>query len=448
MSLAEVANAVDGVLLGGDAVIGGVATDSRLLRPGELFVALKGPRFDGHAFVADAAAKHAAAALLSQQVATSLPAVVVQDTRLALGRLAAHWRARFSIPLVAVTGSNGKTTVKTMLGAILGVRHEGLVTEGNLNNDIGVPLMLCRLRAEHRFAVIEMGMNHAGEIDYLSGLARPTVAVITNAAAAHLEGLRTVAAVAAAKGEVFNGLSADGVAVINADDEYAPLWRRLAGHRRRLEFSLRTRADVLAEYRLGPEESEVRLRTALGDIDLTLPLPGRHNVANAAAACAAALAVGSGTEEIRRGLSGIGSVNGRLMLLSGRDGARVYNDTYNANPASVLAALEVLALTPGERVLVLGDMAELGADARSWHARVGQSARSLGIERVFGLGGLSRAAVEAFGDGGKHFESKQALIDALLGVLHGGMSVLVKGSRRMRMEDVVAAIVDGRAGVH
>lgn len=452
MRLAEAARMVGGELRGADAVFTAVSTDTRTLTPGALFVALRGPNFDGHDFVEQARAAGAVAAMVSRAVPTALPLLVVEDTRLALGRLAAAHRAAHNLPLVAVTGSNGKTTVKEMVAAILAQRAPVLATQGNLNNDIGVPLTLLRLAPEHGFAVIEMGANHPGEIAYLTRIARPTVALVTNAGPAHLEGFGSLEGVARAKGEIYEGLSADGVAVINADDAYAPLWDELNRARRRVHFGLNAAAEVRADpASIRFELQDERLCTAFrlivpnGETDVRLALAGRHNVRNALAAAAAAIALGLGLEEIRAGLEGMRPVPGRLQLKAGRNGARVIDDTYNANPASFQAGIEVLAACPGTRCLVLGDMAELGADAPQLHRQVGEQARRAGIERLYAVGEQSRAAVEGFGAGGCHYADHGELMAALQNELGPGTVVLVKGSRRMRMERVVEALMGAQA---
>lgn len=447
MTLATTATVLEGKLRGADAEFLGVSTDTRSIARGDLFVALVGPRFDGHAFLKEAAAKGAVGALVSQAVAGELPTVQVADTRLALGRLAAHWRNQFAIPLVAVTGSNGKTTVKNMIAAILGETGKGLATQGNLNNDIGVPLTLLRLRADDRYAVIEMGMNHPGEIDYLARLARPTIALINNAAAAHLAGLGSVEAVARAKGEIYAGLDADGIAIVNADDAYADLWRDLAAPHQVLSFGLDRPADVSADYELEADGSTIHLRTPQGGISMRLSLLGRHNVMNALAASSAALAAGASLADIQAGLEKLKSVSGRLEVKRGARGARVLDDTYNANPGSLAAGVEVLKAATGERLLVLGDMGELGEAARDIHRRVGLLAKSLGIERLYAVGELTKEAVDAFGPGAQHFASHEALIEGVRACLRADMTVLVKGSRLMKMERVVAGITeDGNGG--
>jgi len=343
--------------------------------------------------------------------------------------------------VIAVTGSNGKTTVKEMIGAILGETGPGCVTRGNLNNDIGVPLTLTRLRAEHRYAVIEMGMNHAGEIDYLSRLTRPTIALINNAGEAHLAGVGTIGDVARAKGEIFNGLAANGTAVLNTDDAYFLLWKGLAGSRRCLTFGLNHPADVSAEYRHTDTGSDIHLKTTThGDIDMRVPLFGLHNVMNTLAATGAAIAAGASLEHVKSGLEKLKTVSGRLEVKRGISGARIIDDTYNANPASVAAGLQVLREFSGERVLVLGDMGELGPAAADIHFRVGELAHRIGVQRLFAIGELSRIAVGAFGKGARHFETHAALTEALQDCLHAEMTVLVKGSRVMRMERIVAGI--------
>jgi len=440
MSLRETATVLDARLDGGDAVFTGVGTDTRTLREGDLFFALRGPRFDGHLFLSEAAAAGAAGAVVSRRIATPLPTLEVEDTRVALGQLAANWRSRFDFPLIAVTGSNGKTTVKNMIAAIMVECGPGCATEGNLNNDIGVPLTLLRMRPEHRFAVIEMGMNHRGEIAYLTQLARPTVALITNAGAAHLEGLGSIEAVARAKGEIFAGLADDGVAVINADDDYAGLWRDLAAPHRCISFALDAKADVMAQYAFVADGSTIQLTSQWGEVEMKLPLLGKHNVMNAVAAASASLAAGASLADIRVGLEKLRAAAGRLEIKKGINGARILDDTYNANPASVAAGLQVLRESGGERVLVLGDMAELGEAAPEIHRRVGEMARKLGVQRLLAVGPLSAAAAEAFGKGGRHFDTHEECADALLDLLHGDMTVLVKGSRSMHMERVVQRI--------
>ncbi len=426
----------------------GVSTDSRQLLPGNLFIALRGPHFDGHQFIEQARTAGAAAALVEHRQESALPQLIVPATLAALGELAAAWRARFALPVVAVTGSNGKTTVKEMLAAIFGGRASVLATRGNLNNAIGVPLTLLRLDTEHRHAVIEMGANHPGEIAYVTRIAQPTVALITNAGAAHLEGFGDVSGVARAKGEIYSGLVEDGIAVINADDNFAPLWHTLAAGRRRMTFGLHAAADVSVDAqalhtraRNGRVETQFQLLTKdYGAVDVCLPLAGRHNVMNALAAAVAALAVGMTPEDIAAGLSTLTPVAGRLQPQHGLRGALLIDDTYNANPDSLQAALDWLATCPSPRWLVLGDMGELGMEEEALHRRAGQAARAVGIARLFTCGNLSRAAAAAFGSGAEHFDTITELSAAVREQLHQDVTVLVKGSRFMRMEQAVQAL--------
>jgi len=439
MSLSEIAQGVHGELIGADGRIQGVSTDTRTLNRGELFVALKGPNFDGHAFLEAARDAGAAGALVQDEVATPLPRIRVADTRKALGELAGTWRSRFAIPVVAVTGSNGKTTVKEMIGAILTIKAPTLISTGNLNNEIGVPLVLCGLRPEHQYAVIEMGMNHPGEIGYLSHIARPTVAVITNAAAAHLAGLGSLEAVADAKGEIMTGLGGGGVAVLNRNDPYFETWRRMAGGHTVLSFGFDPQADV---HPTDCSEAAGRFRLHIRgrETDVSLPLAGRHNIANALAAAAAAFAVGLEPAQIKTGLERVTPVPGRLCARPGLHGAQLLDDSYNANPASVAAGIDVLAAYPGRRVMVLGDMAELGAEARALHQRVGEQARVRGIDALHGFGDMSEAAVEAFGPDGVHHRDREALVAALRAAADEHTTFLVKGSRSMRMDEVADAL--------
>jgi UDP-N-acetylmuramoyl-tripeptide--D-alanyl-D-alanine ligase len=441
MDLREMAGALDAKVLGPEAIFSGVSTDTRLIQGGDLFVAIEGPNYDGHAFLGEARNKRAAAALVHRPVASELPRVQVEDTRLALGSLAAYWRQKFDCPVIAVTGSNGKTTVKEMIGSILELEGSVLVSGGNLNNDIGLPLVLCRLRQEHRVAVLEMGMNHTGEIDYLTRIARPQVAVITNAAAAHLEGLGSVEAVAEAKAEIFNGLKTDGVAVVNADDHFSSLWRRRVRDFRCITFGIEQPATITIDrLEISETGSEFSLYTPIGTCEVSLPLPGRHNILNALAATAAAISVGVKLSQIKAGLEMIDPVSGRLQLRPGHRGAAVIDDTYNANPRSVAAALEVLESSPGTKIFVLGDMKELGSRSEEMHAEVGTQAKQAGIDYLLAHGALSRYAAEAFGNGARHFEDKAGLIEVLNQELDANTTVLVKGSRGMKMEEVVAAI--------
>ncbi len=447
MRLSEAAAMLGVPFAGPDAEVLRVSTDSRTMRAGDLFIALRGEKFDGGTFAAQALQQGAAGVVLDAVQAPEIAAAIrVDDTRLALGRLAAAWRRRFSIPLVAITGSNGKTTVKEMLAAILraeaGSDAAVLHTEGNLNNDIGVPLMLLRLRETHQFAVLEMGMNHAGEIDYLTRLARPDVAVINNALTAHIGYLGSIEAIARAKGEIFNGLKDAGIAVFNADDEHAWLWRESNVRRSVIDFGIRQPAVVRGQYLPSLYGSMLTLVLPDAEFRVELQVPGEHNVMNALAAATAAFALDVSHHSIVAGLSGFSGVKGRLQRKSALHGSTFIDDTYNANPDSVKAALAVLAQQTGKKVLVLGDMGELGSDAAAMHAQIGLAARAAGVDRLLALGELTKETVGAFGDGAMHFERIQELLAELENELTAETTVLVKGSRFMQMERVVQSFIE------
>jgi UDP-N-acetylmuramoyl-tripeptide--D-alanyl-D-alanine ligase len=447
MRLSEAANMLGAALTGADTDVRRVSTDSRTLQPGDLFIALRGQKFDGGAFAAQALQQGAAGVVLDATQAPGVaPAIRVEDTRLALGKLAAAWRSRFAIPVIAITGSNGKTTVKEMTAEILrvesGLDNTVLATEGNLNNDIGLPLMLLRMHPAHRYAVLEIGMNHFGEIDYLTRIVRPDVALINNAQAAHVGMLGSVEGVARAKGEIFNGLADTGIAIINADDPYAGLWRGMNPGRTVLSFGLSEDATIRGEYHASGYGAALSITTPKGVLELEIKVPGEHNVCNALAATAAALAVGARSESIIAGLSGFTGVKGRLMRLPALHGSTFIDDTYNANPDSVRAALTVLATRPGKKILVLGDMGELGEEASSLHAQIGLAARSAGVEKLFALGEQSKKTAVAFGAGAMHFERIQELLADLENELTPDTTVLVKGSRFMQMERVVQSFID------
>lgn len=446
MMIAEAARALGSPWDHPDRAISAVVTDSRAMKPGALFFALRGERFDAHAFLDDVARQQAIAAVVEKGWAEThrfapLPVIPVEDTRLALGSLASFWRQKFSIPLVAVTGSNGKTTVKEMLASIAGAASGGagvLATSGNLNNDIGMPLTLLRLSDKDRYAIIEMGMNHPGELTYLSKLARPTAALINNAQAAHLEGLGSVENIARAKGEILQGLGEDGIAVLNADDPSIAMWRGLAGTRRVITFAIEAAADVVGSPTA--ERLEIQLPDQL--ISVSLQVPGLHNARNAVAATAAAYAVGIDKASIVEGLESFRGVKGRLQLKRGLEGARFIDDSYNANPDSTKAAISVLAAEPGKRVLVLGDMGELGANAAALHREVGAFAKAAGIDALLALGELSIHSVQGFGKQAMHFERMEELLAELHNLLAPDVTVLVKGSRFMQMERVVKSFAD------
>ena len=445
MMTTQVAAAATGGEIRGTVVeFNRVTTDSRKIATGDLFIALRGEHFDGHDFVHTALAAGAAAVMIDSAAASAVsPAIVVPETRLALGRLAAYWRQQMAARIIAITGSSGKTTVKEMLAAILRTAAGDaavLATPGNLNNDIGMPLTLLSLNATHQYGVIEMGMNHKGELDYLTRLASPDVALINNAGTAHIGMLGSVAAIAAAKGEILAGCSPQGIAVINADDTYAPLWRQLAGNHQVIGFALDTDAEVSGSYAAHPTYSDICINAMDSRLTLRLPVAGRHNVMNALAAASAAMALGVEAAAIVTGLQEFKGVYGRLQYKKGRHGAVLIDDTYNANPDSLRAAVQVLAAIPGTRLLVLGDMGELGDLAVAAHTEIGAFARQSGITALYALGELSRYATVAFGADARHFDDIAALQTALLDQLTQGVTVLVKGSRFMQMERVVKII--------
>jgi len=456
MDLATAAAAVDGRVSGANARFERVTTDSRAVEPGDLFVALAGERFDGHDFVDRAFERGAAAALVADgKGAFAGPVVVVDDPLAALGRLAAAWRARFDLPVVVVVGSNGKTTVKEMAASILRAEFglEGvLATTGNFNNAIGLPLTLLRLGGDHRVAVVELGMNHRGETRVLASIAAPTVVVVNNAQREHQEFMESVDAVAAEHADAVAALRAGGVAVLNADDAHCGLWRRaaaVAGAEVRT-FALHADADVSAQASFAADRSVLAIRTWAGRVDARITVPGEPMARNALAATAASLAAGAGLDAVMRGLASFRPAAGRLVARVAPSGARVIDDSYNANPDSVRAAIDVLARAGGERWLVLGDMGEVGAGGPAFHREVGAYARERGIERLDATGSQSRFAVEAFGPGARWHADLDALCAAILPGLSAQATILVKGSRFMRMERVVAAVLGEAvaAGAH
>jgi len=444
--LSQVAQAVGGRLLGADLPLAGVSTDTRGIGPGQLFIALRGDRFDAHDFLAQAAENGAAAFMVAD--ADKLPAgasaVVVDDTRLALGRLAAAWRAGFTLPVIAVTGSNGKTTTKEMIAAILKAQFGDavLATRGNLNNDIGLPLTLLGLNATHRAAVIEMGMNHPGEIAYLAPIGAPDVALVTNAQRAHLEGMGDLDEVAREKGCIFAGLNAGGIAVINADDAYAETWREMAAPHTVRTFAVDHPADVHGGVHQHGLEMALDLTAPEGSAAIRLSIPGRHNARNAMAAAAACLAAGIPLAAVIAGLAAFAGVKGRLQRRAGKGGAEILDDTYNANPDSVRAGIDVLASTIGRKLLVLGDMGEIGEASGQFHDEIGGYAKSQGIDRLFALGDAAQQAVRNFGDGARHYCNVEKLIAAVDKEMGPDTTVLVKGSRFMKMERVADALAN------
>jgi UDP-N-acetylmuramoyl-tripeptide--D-alanyl-D-alanine ligase len=446
-SLTALARTLSATLVGPDLGFAGVSTDSRALKAGELFVALRGPNFDGHAFVADARERGAAGAVVERPLDPPLPWLRVPDSLAALGAMAGEWRRRFDLPVIAVTGSFGKTTVKEMLAAIVASRGEVLATRGNLNNEIGLPLTLFGLDRQHRVAVLELGANHAGEIARLTAIGRPSVGIVTAAGPVHLEGFGSTEGVARAKGELFAGLPADGIAVINQDDPFAPLWRELAGARRCIGFGLSKPAEFRAEQVSQSLDAdgpllEFRLVTPDGTAEARLALPGRHNALNALAAAAGSWAAGWSLDEIVAGLGRVAGVQGRMGLRKACSGALLIDDTYNASPVALRAAIEYATALPGETWLALGDMLELGYESAELHAEAGRFARERGVARLYAYGPESAAAAAAFGDA-RHFTALDELAAALEEELHAGVNLLVKGSRSMRLERLIERLAAG-----
>jgi UDP-N-acetylmuramoyl-tripeptide--D-alanyl-D-alanine ligase len=454
MDTATAARIVDGRAVGANVRFTRVTTDSRKLLPGDLFVALAGERFDGHDFVPAALSQGAAAAMIAADrvdVVDDGALIAVADPLAALGALASHWRARFDIPLAIVVGSNGKTTVKEMTASILRAHYgmeEVLATEGNLNNAIGLPLTLLRLSDRARAAVIELGMNHRGETRELAAIAQPTIAVVNNAQREHQEFMESVDEVAAEHADAVLALRPGGVAILNADDAHLATWRdaaRRAGAQVST-FALAASANVKAKADLRFDRSLLAIATPQGGCDVTLSVPGAHMARNALAATAAALAAGAGLDAVKGGLEGFRAVAGRLVARHAMHGALVLDDSYNANPDSMRAAIDVLAAAPGAPCLVMGDMGEVGGQGPAFHREIGAYARERGVARLYAMGTLAREAVAAFGEGARHFEAVEALIAAVSRDAYAGTTMLVKGSRFMRMERVVAALVGGGEG--
>lgn len=434
------ANLLKCASLQSDISFTGITSDSRQIVPGMLFAALPGQVVDGHNYIQQAEDLGAVAVLVSRTVQTSLPVLKVADVLTALGSLAAYWRMECSAKVVGITGSNGKTTVKEMIANIL--RQDGavLATRGNFNNELGLPLTVFELNKSHDYAVLEMGASNPGDIAYLAGIAKPDVGVITNIGPAHLQGFINVEGVARAKGELFTALPRKGTAIINAAEPWVELWQDINKAGKVLYFNGEGENHVRARH----VADKVVVSTPAGEFPLQLPLPGLHNLTNALAATAVCMALGIPLDQIKSGLESVKPVPGRLSLKHASAGWTVIDDTYNANPASLYAALQVLSTQKGEPWLVMGDMKELGSDSRKMHAELGDAARSLGVKRLFALGEASAAAVDAFGDSALHFSSREGLIEALRAELKPGVACLVKGSRSMGMEHVVDAISNGQ----
>jgi UDP-N-acetylmuramoyl-tripeptide--D-alanyl-D-alanine ligase len=447
LSLRAISVWVRGALQGADAQVRGVSTDTRSLQAGDLFVALQGDTHDGHDHVAEAEARGAVGVIVARRVDTALPQIVVADTLHALGDLASAVRAQRDVSVIGITGSNGKTTVKTLAAGIFA--HAGAThsNPGSFNNEIGLPLTLLAMPEETEYAILEMGAGKPGDIAYLAAIARPRIALVNNIGPAHLERMHTLEGIAETKGAMYQALPPDGIAVINADDAFANYFAGLAGARRILKFGLAPAADVsAANVQLHATASDFELHTPAGHASVHLPLPGRHNVANALAAAALAHAAGLALDDIVAGLQGAKAVTGRLLRFDAPAGWVLLDDSYNANPGSALAAVATLALQPGERWLVLGDMAELGTDSVALHAGIGDAAREQGIDRVYVVGAKAADAARAFGEQAQVFADQPALIEALQRDLHPGVTLLVKGSHSSHMENVAAALRGGNQG--
>ncbi|MEB7884745.1 UDP-N-acetylmuramoyl-tripeptide--D-alanyl-D-alanine ligase [Serratia fonticola] len=444
VSLQTLAAVLDAELIGTDCIITDVTRDTRQVTAGCLFVALKGERFDAHDFAADAVAAGAGALLVSKRLLVEAPQLVVKDTSLALGQFAAWVRQQVPAKVVALTGSSGKTSVKEMTAAILRECGEVLHTAGNYNNEIGVPLTLLRLEPQHDFAVVELGANHIGEIAYTTALAQPQSALVNNLAAAHLEGFGSLAGVAQAKGEIFAGLPADGVAILNADSNDWPHWQAQLEGKTVWRFSPQAAESVdffASDIQVTGSVTHFTLHSPFGTVAIELPLPGRHNVANALAAAALAMSVGATLAAVSAGLQQLQAVPGRLFPIALAQGKLLLDDSYNANVGSMTAAAQVLAEMPGYRVMVVGDMAELGAEAEECHRQVGEAARLAGIDKVISVGGLSQVLSSAAGNG-EHYQDKTAVTARVAELLsaHAVITVLIKGSRSAAMEQVVRAL--------
>lgn len=445
LKVSQVAKILQSSYQGADTMIEGVSIDTRTLVGKELFFAICGPQHDGHEYVAAAAAAGAAAAVVQRQVDVDLPQIIVQDTRAALADLARAHRSQFTKPIVALTGSCGKTTTKMLIATVLNQKGEVYATQGNLNNDYGVPLTLLRMDMKADYAVIEMGANHPNEIAYLTHIAKPTIALITNAGPVHLEGFLSVEGVAKAKGEIFQGLSEEGIAVINYDDTYCDYWISITAGNRYVTFGLSAQADVYADSITYDDHgaSQFILHTLTGSIQINFPLIGEHNLRNAVAAAAVATCLDVPLTAIKAGLEQAQAVDKRFVEKENRQGAKIIDDTYNANPAAMEMALKVLSKKNGQKILVVGDMGELGSDSVFYHQDLGSKAKQYGVDKLYAVGELSKHTVQSFGINGFHFATQQLLIEALSGDVSNNMTILVKGSRSAKMENIVNALLKG-----
>jgi len=439
MSLDDIAGILSAKRIGENITVEGISIDTRTINGGELFIALKGPNFDGHDFIESAIDK-GAVAVLAQDNVTADNVVLTTDTHEALGLLAKAWRKKFHKPVFAITGSNGKTTVKEMIASIISQNQSVMATHGNLNNDIGVPLTLFRLNESYDAAVIEMGANHSGEIDYLTNIALPDIAVVTNIGAAHLEGFGSIENTAKAKSEIFKGLSESGTAIINADDPFYDLFKDETAQHNVISFGCKNKADVMSQWQSNHEGSVLKVTTPKGDCEIKLKLLGSHNVMNSLAAIAASIAAGIPLQQIVKGLEILEPVNGRLQIKAGLNNSCIIDDTYNANPTSLYAALNVLHDFPGKRFLALGDMGELGGKEDELHIEAGIYAKQCGVDSLYSLGRLAAKAAKEFGGNGFCYDKHEDMINALRNELSRDVTLLVKGSRSMHMENVVNAL--------
>lgn len=448
-SLATAARWIGGDLIGGDTEFAGVGIDSRSIGPGQLFVALRGERFDGHAFVGDALAHGAIAAIVERPLTThAIRQILVPDTLRALGDLARGWRATLGATVIGVTGSNGKTTTRTLIQSVLAVAARTGGSAGNLNNEIGTPLSVLRLDRDLAYAVLEMGCGKPGDIAYLAAIGKPSISVVTNVGPAHLERMGSLEAIAGTKAEIYDALPPDGIGVLNADDVFAPLFRERLGARRRIEYGLEGAPEVTATALvLDGQRSQFTLMLPGASAAVDLPHPGRHNVTNALAAAAVGHALGLSVDQIVAGLESAPRITGRLDRIAVAGGL-LWDDSYNANPASVKAGIDTLVLEPGRHWLVLGDMRELGPTERALHAEIGEYAKARGVERLFTTGPLSEAAVAAFGAGGIAYSDRADLAAALAAGIGPGIRVLVKGSRGSAMDDVVTRVLAAHGIAH
>jgi UDP-N-acetylmuramoyl-tripeptide--D-alanyl-D-alanine ligase len=454
VSLAWISDQIDGQLsdqVNGELRISGVSTDTRDIQKGDLFLALIGPTFDGNKFIQEAKEKGAIACITSSSVSSVLPSIQVADTRIALGQLGAAVKAQVAPKTIGITGSSGKTTVKEMVAAILSRRGKVLATKGNFNNDIGVPLTLLRLEEQHQYAVIEMGANKKGDIAYTASLVKPDVSTIVNAAPSHLEGFGNVLGVAQAKSEIFKHLPEDGLAVVNGDSQFTDYWLGKLKYNNVQTFSCESEADFRAQdITLDLDgRGQFQMFTPIGTVSITLSIPGKHNVSNALVAAALAIRVGASLEDVRDGLRTMNNVAGRLQVKQLTNQVKILDDTYNANVASVRAAIDLLSSFAGRKLLVLGDMGELGEKASYYHQQVGEYAQEKGISQLYSLGVLSQYASQVFAGQGQHFTDLRALTQAINADLADeqcDINILVKGSRSAKMELVVQALEDSPLG--